>query len=69
MAWDDDAIDRPDATPAEGWQRGRRLSLADVADEAAELIAWEGSRTLAAQRLGVSLATFNTKLGRARRAS
>jgi transcriptional regulator with XRE-family HTH domain len=49
-AWDDDAIDDPAAGPADGWQRGRQLSLADRAEEAAELIRWTGSRGPAGER-------------------
>jgi transcriptional regulator with XRE-family HTH domain len=69
MAWDDDTIANPDATPAEDWQRPARLGAADLVEEAEELIAWEGSRQLAAERLGIKRDTLDTALARARRAS
>jgi hypothetical protein len=55
MAWDDDAIDDPAASPADGWQRPARLRPAEVAAEARDLMRWQGlTPALAAGRLGVS---------------
>lgn len=67
MAWDDEAIDDPRACPGDGWQRSGRLTGAEMAGEAAEAIAWEGSRAAAADRLGVKKATLDTCLARAQR--
>lgn len=50
-AWDDDTIDNPAARPAPGWQRSR-LTSADLADEARDLLGQGLTRDLAAQRLG-----------------
>jgi hypothetical protein len=68
LAWDDDAIDDPRACPAEGWKRGRPLTGDELAAEAAEAIAWEGSRAAAALRLGVKKDTLDARLARAQRA-
>jgi transcriptional regulator with XRE-family HTH domain len=65
LAWDDDAIADPDAAPAAGWQRSARVPLAERAEDAAEVIAWEGSRDLAACRLGVSRYALDKVLERA----
>jgi transcriptional regulator with XRE-family HTH domain len=56
LAWDDDLIDRPDAAPAEGWQRPARQSrpAAELAEDAWQLAAQGYSRKHAAARLGVS---------------
>ena len=67
LAWDDDVIDLPDGTPAEGWQRPKRLSKQDVADEAAELFRQGLDRNLAARRLGMKRSTLDTALARASR--
>lgn len=69
LAWDDDTIDNPDATPADGWQRPGRLPTADLLAEATELIRWEGSRELAAIRLGVSRGTLDRAIARSGQSS
>lgn len=69
LAWDDDQIDNPDAAPAEGWQRAARLSAEDVAGEVAEAVSLEGSRELAALRLGMNRSTLSTIAARTGRAS
>lgn len=65
LAWDDDTIDDPATTPAEGWQRSARLSGAETAAEAAELVALEGSRDLAAERMGIKRSTLDAAIRRA----
>jgi transcriptional regulator with XRE-family HTH domain len=63
MAWDDDAIDDPQAVPA-GWQRRARLGSAEIAAEGRELLALGLTRRQAAERLGVSLAALEMALRR-----
>ena len=66
--WDDDAIDNPDARPAEGWERRdgkRRWGV--LAEEAAELLDFGLDTGMAAERLGVSKSTLTTTLARARK--
>jgi hypothetical protein len=69
LAWDDDQIDDPAAPAPEGWQRPKRLPAAELLEDAAELIRWEGSRELAAARLGVATSGLSTAIARAGRAS
>jgi hypothetical protein len=69
MAWDDDQIDNPDAGPAEDWRRPKRLRGEDLAEEVRELVRWEGSRLLAAERLGVRPSTIDSVIARTGRAS
>jgi transcriptional regulator with XRE-family HTH domain len=70
LAWDDDAIDDPQATPAEGWRRPKRLTSAETAAEAAELITGQGyTRQQAAERLGVSVGAIEKAFARALRAT
>jgi hypothetical protein len=69
LAWDDDTIADPDASPAEGWERPERIALAALIEDAAEIIAWEGSRELAAERMGVKRASLDQAIARAGRAS
>lgn len=69
MAWDDESIGDPAAGPAEDWERPARIPLTALLDDAAELIAWEGSRELAAARMGVAKGTLDTALTRAGKAS
>jgi hypothetical protein len=70
MAWDDNQIDDPAAHPADGWQRPKRLASADLAAEAAEVIAWTGvSRNVAAERLGVTRHALEKAIARSGRAS
>lgn len=70
QAWDDDQIDDPRATPADGWKRPKRRSSADLAAEAAEVIALTGvSRELAAGRLGVTRYALEKAISRAGQAS
>lgn len=71
LAWDEDALDDPDAGPAEGWQRtgpdaprGARLAA-----EAAELLELGVSFPLAADRLGVPWKTLERAMLRAREAA
>jgi transcriptional regulator with XRE-family HTH domain len=65
LAWDDDTIADPEAGPAEGWQRSARVPLAERAEDAAEVIAWEGGRDQAARRLGISRYALDKALERA----
>lgn len=68
LAWD--AIDDPDASPAQGWERaaGSRREHGTLAAEALDLIAMGVDPGRAAERLGVSRSTLGTVLSRARRA-
>lgn len=69
LAWDDDLIDDPSATPAQGWQRPARRPSADLAEEAEELSRREGyTREHAAARLGVSVSALDMALRRSRQA-
>jgi hypothetical protein len=69
-AWDDDEIDNPDASPAEGWQRTRGgLHGARLAAEAEEMTGLGVSLPLAADQLKVSVETLERALHRARRAA
>lgn len=62
-AWNDDEIDNPQAAPAEGWQRRRRLTVAETAAEARDLMAGMGaSLEEAASRLGVAVRTVERAL-------
>ena len=67
-AWDDDTIDDPAASPAEGSRREGRLGGADLAAEVRELLGFGLSRADAADRLGVTLAAAEKALGRYPRA-
>ncbi len=72
MAWDDDTIADPAATPAEDWKRPQRrgpLRGAELAAEAAELAELGISRELAAARLGVKPETLERAVARARKAA
>jgi transcriptional regulator with XRE-family HTH domain len=68
LAWDDDLIDRPDARPAEGWQRSTRKThrASELAADATELLAQGSTREQAAERLGVKLAALEQALLRTR---
>lgn len=68
LAWDDDLIDRPEASPAEGWQRGTRKThrAAELAEDATELLAQGSTREQAAERLGVKLTALEQALLRTR---
>lgn len=68
LAWDDDLIDRPEAWPAEGWQRSTRKThrSAELAEDAAELLGQGHTRQHAADRLGVNLAALEQALLRTR---
>ena len=71
LAWDDDQIDLPDGSPAEGWQRPARTTRrgAELAEDAEELFRREGyTREQAAGRLGVSPAALEAALRRTQRA-
>jgi len=66
-AWDDDLMDDPEATPADGWQRPERSvrPAAEVAEDAAELQRQGSSREHIAMRLGMSRASLERALIRA----
>jgi len=68
LAWDDDKIDDPAARPAEGWKRSARKThrSAELAEDAAELLAQGSTREQAAERLGVKLAALEQTLLRTR---
>lgn len=69
-AWDDDLIDNPQAPGPAGWQRASATPRgADLAGDAAELLAWDCTREQAAERLGVRRGTLDTALRRARGAA
>jgi hypothetical protein len=67
LAWDDDTIDDPDASPAEGWERRDVRRWGTLAEEAGELFGFGLGVDGAAERLGVSRNTLTTTLGRARK--
>lgn len=62
-AWDDQAIDNPAAAPAPGWQR-TRMSSAELADEARDLLVQGLTRDHAAQRLGRTRYAIDKALSR-----
>jgi transcriptional regulator with XRE-family HTH domain len=66
LAWDDDRIADPGAQPAADWRRPARVPLTALAEDVHEVIAWEGSRDLAARRLGVSRNTLDKAIERGR---
>ena len=74
LAWDDDQLDRDDATPAPGWRRsdGKQLRSAALAEDAAFVRDNGGYRnattTQVAMRLGVSRARLEKALSRTRQA-
>jgi transcriptional regulator with XRE-family HTH domain len=68
-AWDDDRIGDPAASPAQEWRRPTRLGSAGLAEEYRELAALGYTRTLAAERLGVSRAALEKALERSRGAA
>ena len=63
-AWD--AIDDPDASPAEGWERSEKRERGTLAAETLDLLGMGLDLTEAAERLGVSRSTLTTTLSRAR---
>jgi hypothetical protein len=64
LAWDDDAIDDPAAEPAKHWRR-KRLTSAELADEAHELMTSQGyTRAQAAERLDVTVAALGKAFAR-----
>lgn len=68
LAWDDDTIDDPAATPAPGWEPrdgARRYGV--LAENAAWLLHAGESAEHVAARLGVSMSTLDTTLARAAR--
>lgn len=69
MAWDDDTIDDPDASPGE-WQRprGSRYRKGVLVAEAAELASFGLGREEAAARLGVNRRTLEKAIQRAAQA-
>lgn len=69
QAWDDDVIDNPQAT-AENCRRRRKLSQAELVEEARELIEQQSYTVeFAAGRLGVRVNTLETAIRRARKAA
>src|SRR6185503_12264157 len=66
LAWDEDQLDTPDGTPAEGWQRTARTlrRSAELAEDAAELAAQGYTPEHAAARLGVSRGALGAALAR-----
>jgi hypothetical protein len=60
MAWDDDTIDNPTATPDRA--RVRRASTIAIAENTIELTAQGYTRNQAAERLGVTVSTVNAAL-------
>lgn len=71
MAWDDDTISDPAAAPAPGWQRNDAGPAhgAEMAREAAFLLASGEAPERAADRLGVPVATLGKALERAKKRS
>ncbi|MCW2900008.1 MAG: hypothetical protein JWO67_2273, partial [Streptosporangiaceae bacterium] len=67
-AWDDGAIDDPDARPAEGWKRSQRRTRgsAELAEEALDVMGQGHTREQAAERLGVSVAAIDKAFERTR---
>jgi hypothetical protein len=67
LAWDDGALDNPQAAPGGGWQRSARKTwrAADLAAEAHELFGHGLDRRQAADRLGVPKKTLDAALSRA----
>ena len=65
-AWDDDEIDDPAATPADGWERGEGRERGTLAAETLDLIALGLDLGQAAERLGVDKSTLSTTLARVR---
>jgi len=67
LAWDEEAIDDPEAGPAEGWQRTRDVPRGAVlVAEAAELSEMGVALHFAAERLGVPARTLERAVYRAR---
>lgn len=75
LAWDDDLIDDPAASPADGWRRSdsKLRRTPDVVEDLAWIREHGGYRdapaAAVAARLGMDHSTLNTILSRARRAS
>lgn len=72
VAWDDETISDPAAAPAPGWERGDGdgpAHGAEMAREAAFLLAAGEAPERAADRLGVPVATLGKALERARKRS
>jgi hypothetical protein len=67
MAWDDDTIDDPAASPAQGWRRGLQGTSAGLAEDAAELLARGLDRNQVAERLGRKRDAVDTALARTAR--
>ena len=67
-AWDDDRIDDPDASPADGWERGGdgKREHGTLTAEALELAGFGLDERQIAERLGVSAGTLSVTLARAR---
>jgi hypothetical protein len=65
LAWDEDAIDDPQASPAEGWQRGDGREYGSLTEEAVELARQDEHPEMIALRLGASQKTVERTLVRA----
>jgi lambda repressor-like predicted transcriptional regulator len=67
LAWDDDEIDDPAASPANGWERREGVRRWGVlAEDAADLLRAGEEPRQVAERLGVTRSTLATVLTRAR---
>lgn len=64
-AWDDDEIDDPAATPADGWERQGKRRYGVLAEEAVELTVLREHPEAIAVRLGVTPETVERTLQRA----
>jgi lambda repressor-like predicted transcriptional regulator len=68
LAWDDDEIDDPAASPADGWERREGVRRWGVlAEDAADLLRAGEEPGRVAERLGVTRSTLSTVLTRAAR--
>ena len=66
LAWSDDEIDDPAASPAD-WERGAGREWGTLAAEALDLLGFGLDSRQAAERLGISQSTLTTTLARARK--
>jgi hypothetical protein len=64
QAWDDDEIDDPAASPAEGWERQGKRRYGSLTEEAVELNAQGEHPEMIAARLGSSVTTVQRTLER-----
>jgi hypothetical protein len=68
LGWADDEIDDPEASPADGWERGNdeKREYGTLTAEALELAGFGLDDRQIAERLGVSAGTLSVTLARAR---